>query len=147
MFFSNDRELQKIRDNKGVSEAVFTDPSKAFDCISHELLIVKLNVYGFDTKSLNFILAYFTNRKQKIRIGSSFSDFLKIIFGVPQGFILGPLLFIIYVRDLFMEYDAIEFAGYVDDATPFHALTRISKYMSLQKGRILINLFLANIPI
>ena len=46
-----------------------------------------------------------------------------------------------------MEYDAIEFAGYVDDATPFHALTRISKYMSLQKGRILINLFLANIPI
>ena len=140
-------KLRKIRENKGVSEAVFTDPSKAFDCISHELPIAKLNVYGFDTKSLNFILAYFTNRKQKTRIGSSFSDFLKIIFGVPQGLILGPLLFIIYIRDLFMEYDAIEFAGYVDDAFPSHALTRVFKYISLQKGRILIKPFLANIPI
>ena len=140
-------KLRKIRENKGVSEAVFTDPSKAFDCISHELPIAKLNVYGFDKKSLNFILAYFTNRKQKTRIGSSFSDFLKIIFGVPQGLILGPLLFIIYIRDLFMEYDAIEFAGYVDDAFPSHALTRIFKYISLQKGRILIKPFLANIPI
>ena len=74
---------------------MFSDLSKAFDCISHELLIAKLNAYGFDVKSLNFILAYFTNRKQKTNIGSSFSDFLNIIFGVPQGSIFGPLLFII----------------------------------------------------
>ena len=96
----------------------FTDLSKAFDCISHELLIAKLNAYGFDVKSLNFILAYFTNRKQKTNIGSSFSDFLNILFGVPQGSILGPLLFIIYICDLFMEYDAIKFANYADDTTP-----------------------------
>ena len=85
---------------------------------SHELLIAKLNAYGFDIKSLNFILAYFTNRKQKTKIGSSFSDFLNILFGVPQGSILGPLLFIIYICDLFMEYDAIKFANYADDTTP-----------------------------
>ena len=94
-------KLRKIRDNKGV----FTDLSKAFDCISHELLIAKLNAYRFDVKSLKFILAYFTNRKQKTKIGSSFSDFLNILFGVPQGSILGPLLFIIYICDLFMRYD------------------------------------------
>ena len=86
---------------------------------SHELLIAKLNAYGFDIKSLNFILAYFTNRKQKTKIGSSFSDFLNILFGVPQGSILGPLLFIIYICDLFMEYDPIEFASYADDTTPY----------------------------
>ena len=58
-------KLRKIRDNKGVFAAVFTDLSKAIDCISDELQIAKLNAYGFDIKSLNFILAYFTNRKQK----------------------------------------------------------------------------------
>ena len=112
-------KLPKIQDNKGVFAAVFTDPSKAFDCISHELLIATLNAYGSDIKSLNFILAYFTNRKQKTKIGSSFSDFLNILFGVPQGLIhkvpQGSLLFIICICDLFMKYDAIEFANYADD--------------------------------
>ena len=77
-----------------------------------------LNAYGFDKKSLNFILAYFTNWKQKRKIGPSFSDFPNLLFGVPQGSILGPLLFVIYICDLFMEYGAIEFAGYADDTTP-----------------------------
>ena len=76
------KKLRKIRDNKGVFAAVFADLSKAFDCISYELLIAKLNACGFDIKPLNFILAYFTNRKQKTKIGSSFSDSLNIIFGV-----------------------------------------------------------------
>ena len=89
-------KLRKIRDHKGVFAAVFTDLSKAFDCILHELLIAKLNAYRFDIKSLKFILVYFTNRKQKTKIGSSFSDFLNIRFGVSQGSILGPPLFIIY---------------------------------------------------
>ena len=71
-------KLWKIRDNKAVFAAVFTDLSKAFDCISHELLIAELNAYGSDIKSLNFILAYFTNRKQKTKIGLSFSEFLNM---------------------------------------------------------------------
>ena len=110
-------KLRKIRDNKWGFAAVFTDLSKPFDCISHKLLIAKLNTHAFNIKLLNFILAYFTNRKQKI--GSSFSDFLNILFHVPHGSILGPLLFIIYVCNLFMEYDPIEFASYAADSTPY----------------------------
>ena len=71
-------KLREIQDNKGVFAAVFTDLSEAFHCISHELLITKLNAYGFDIESLNFILACFTNRKQKTKVGYSFSDFLNI---------------------------------------------------------------------
>ena len=104
---------------KGVFAAVFTDLSKAFECISHELLFVKLNAYGFDIKSLNFILTYFTNLKQKTKIGSSFSNFLNILLGVPQGSILRSLLFIICICDLFMEYGAIEFVRIGDDTTPY----------------------------
>ena len=112
-------KFRNIRENNGVFAKVFTDLSKAFDCISHELLVAKLNAYGFDTKSLNFILVYFTNQEQKTKIGSSFSDFLNILFVVPQGSILSPLLFIIYICDLFTEYDAIEFASHADDTTPY----------------------------
>ena len=75
----------KNRDNKGVFAAVLTDLSKAFDCIPHGLLIAKLNAFGFDKKSLSFISAYLYNREQKTKVGSEFSDFLSIFFGVPQG--------------------------------------------------------------
>ena len=69
-------------------------------------------------KSNNFILTNFTNQKPKTKTGSSFSDFLNIIFGIPQASILGPRLFIIYICAFFIEYDAIEFANYEDNTTP-----------------------------
>ena len=112
-------KLREIQVNKRFFAAVFIDLSETFDCISHELLITKLNAYRFDIESLNFILACFTDRKQKTKVGYSFSNFLNIFFGVPQGSILFPLLFIIYIRDLFIEYEVIEFAGYPDDTTPY----------------------------
>ena len=94
-------KMKKIRDNKGVFAAVLIDLSKAFDCIPHGLLIAKLNAFGFDKKSLSFISAYLYNREQKTKVGSEFSDFLNILFGVPQGWMLGPILFIIFITDLF----------------------------------------------
>ena len=84
-------KLRKIRDNKRAFAAVFTDLSKVFECISHEVLVAyKLKAYKSDIKSLNFILAYLTNWKQKTKISSSFSDFLNILFGAPKGSTLGP---------------------------------------------------------
>ena len=106
-------KLRKIRDNKGV----FTDLSKAFYSISHELLIAKLNAYRYDIKSLNFILAYFPNQKQKTKIGSSFSAYLNILFCVPQDSIFDPLLFMIYIEIYMWNICAIEFASYTDDTT------------------------------
>ena len=111
--------LRKTCDKHGVFAAVMTDLSKAFDCISHELLITKLNDYGFDETSLKVIISYLKNRTQTTKVGASFSELLNIIYGVPQGSILGPLLFIIYICDLFIVNKDVNFSSYADDITPF----------------------------
>ena len=83
------------------------------------LLIAKLNAFSFDKKSLSFISAYHYNRKQKTEVGSEFSDFLNILFGVAQGLIFGLILFIIFIVDLFLINSDIDFASYVDDTTRY----------------------------
>ena len=90
-------------DSGGHAGAFLNDLSKAFACINHELLIAKLHAYGLDHGSLSFIHSYLSHRKQRTKVKSSYSDFAEIIFGVPQGSILGPLPFNIYICDLFFE--------------------------------------------
>jgi len=99
--------------------ALLTDLSKAFDCLSHELLIAKLHAYGFDMNSLRLVHSYLTNRYQRTKIKGSYSSWMEIIFGVPQGSVLGPLLFNIFLCDLFFSIENVEFASFADDTTPF----------------------------
>ena len=81
--------------------ALMTNLSKAFDCLSQELLIAKLDACSFDKKSLKLIYIYLSNRKQRVKINDSYSSWGKILFGVPHGSILGPLLFNIVICDMF----------------------------------------------
>ena len=81
----------------------------------HDLLIEKFQAYSFDNDSLNFICNYLFDREQRFKIDSSFSTRPKIEFGVPQGSILGPLLFNIYTLDMFFEQKDVNFAAYADD--------------------------------
>ena len=76
--------------------ALLTDLSKAFDCLPHDLVTAKLNVYGFILPALNLIQNYLANRKQRTKINDSYNPWNDILFEVPQGSILGPLLFKIF---------------------------------------------------
>ena len=90
--------MEKSKDYKEFPGALFTDLSKAFDSIAHELLLAKLNAYGVEIFSLNIIASYLSNRYQRVKINSSYSCWSVVNCGVPQGSILGPTLLNIYVQ-------------------------------------------------
>ena len=110
---------KKAVDNHKVSGAVLTNLSKAFDCICHDLLIAKLNTYELSLPALKLIPDYLQNRKQRTKIGSIYIDWEDIISGIPKGSIIGPLLFNIFLCDLFLENEISYFANYADDTTPY----------------------------
>ena len=95
------------------------DLSQALDCLSHELLIAKLHSYGFNLPALKLTQSYLSNGKQKSKINATYSSWEEILYGVPQGSILGPLLFNIFLRHLFWKICDTDFACYADDNTPY----------------------------
>ena len=98
--------MEKKLDNNFVAGAVLTDLSKAFDCIPHDLIIAKLSAYNFSDEALSYIYSYLTNRRQCVRINNTNSQLETIISGVPQGSILGPILFNLSINDLFFSLSA-----------------------------------------
>ena len=109
----------KAIDSGKLAGALLTDLSKAFDCLNHELLLAKLEAYGFGHDALTYIYSYLSNRKQRTKVNNCFSSWSNIKTGVPQGSILGPLLFNIYLNDIFYFVDKCEITNYADDNTPY----------------------------
>ena len=102
-------ESWKVRLNNGSKVGVIImDLSKGFDSLNHELLLLaKLKAYGLDKNSVRFMKSYLTNRLQSCKINNSFSEWGKVLNGVPQGSILGPLLFNILLNDIFLFLQSV----------------------------------------
>ena len=104
--------------------AIFLDLSKAFDTLDHQILIQKLKYYGIKNKTLNWLTSYLTNRKQYVQFNNTQSTFCQISTGVPQGSILGPLLFIIYINDFAYVSNFFRSIHYADDKSLIHTPPR-----------------------
>ena len=124
-------EWRKNLGDNLVVAAVSADMSKAFDCILHDLLIAKLAAYGLSEDALMYILSYLSNRKQCVRINDTYSEFENIIMGVPQGSILGPLLFSLSIKDLFFFILIASVHNFADDNTLSAFAQNVSKLINI----------------
>ena len=102
-------------DNRLCSAAVSIDLSKAFDVIPHGLLLSKLNAYGFNGTVLKFFHSYLSKRFQRVKIQNVHSGWSRIRKGIPQGSVLGPTLFNIFINDIFYSIDHATIYNYADD--------------------------------
>ena len=111
------QKWQKCLDKIGVIGTFLMDLSKAYDCINYDILLAKLNAYGFSYYSLVFLSSYLKNCKQMTKIGSVFSKWLEVALGIPQGSILGPLIFSIFINNLFEFVLDTDIFNFADDNT------------------------------
>ena len=133
-----DRITNKMDTNE-IPLHIFLDLSKAFDTIDHSIILNKLKYYGLKGSNLNLFQSYLSNRKQYTEIEDTTSTILPIQVGVPQGSILGPILFIIYVNDLPQCSNKFDFIMYADDTTLSSTIDSFSDINSNASADSLIN--------
>lgn len=125
--------LGKVLDCSGQIDVLYLDFSKVFDSVPHNLLLYKLNQYGINGGLLNWFSSYLIGRRQRVIIESSFSDWLPVVSGVPQGSILGPFLFLLYINDLpSMVSPDSTLALFADDSKCFRSIKALDDCLEFQ---------------
>ena len=131
-------------DKNQYAAAVLMDLSKAFDCLPHDILLDKLSAYGMSTDSVPLLESYLSNRKQQIKINSILSSWADIQKSVPQGSILGTLLFNVFINDMFYFVRKGSLHNYADDNTLSYGHPDFNVLTSVLESNVLINWFKVN---
>jgi hypothetical protein len=139
-------DWRKALDGGQIVGTILMDLSKAFDAMPHDLLLAKLNAYGWTDDAIKFMSSYLSNRRQRVKINDVYSSWLSTIKGVPQGSIIGPIAFNIFINDLFYVVTKATVYNYADDNSLsfFHKSSQILKEVLQDEANIAIKWFKAN---
>ncbi|XP_077995944.1 uncharacterized protein LOC144449300 [Glandiceps talaboti] len=130
------QSLQEELDKRNSTLGIFIDFSKAFDTVNHNILLAKLEHYGIRGLPLKWFSSYLHSRSQYVSINNIASSRLNITCGVPQGSILGPILFLIYINDIPNSSNLFNFKLYADDSNLFHSIQETHNNISLNLANV-----------
>jgi hypothetical protein len=134
----NDISSENDKITKDTTLSVFLDITKAFDSVNHNILLQKLEKYGIRGLSNKWFKSYLSNRCQYTNIKNSRSEIKQINYGVPQGSVLGPILFLVYINDIHFATD-LKVLSFADDTTLYHSChnpNQLEKHMNLELVKI-----------
>ena len=129
-------EMSSQIDKRSITIGVFIDLKKAFDTIDHKILLNKLEIYGIRGVVLNWLKSYLSDRKQFVKFNDSDSDELTIQCGIPQGSILGPTLFILYINDLHNVSKILNFILFADDTYIFLSGSNLTDLCNIMSNEL-----------
>ena len=126
--------IRKNLDEGNIDCGIFVDSQKAFDTVEHDILLSKLEHYGIRSRANEWCKSYLSNRKRYVSISGYDSHLADVKFGVPQGSVLRPLLFLVYINDLNQALTFCKVHHFADDANIIHfskSVNRLNKYVNL----------------